>query len=1297
MIDGTVQLTGPIAPTSSGDTYPTHDAKYGIDGFRNVDTIDDLNNISTDRRRAGMIVGVSGGTYYYKLNNEPWNGDITDWTEVDLGGSPAGITGSIQINSGGSFASATSLTYDFNSDTLVVHNISGCSSLNILTPININGVMTIGSLSGDTYTLPSSKGLNSQVLQTDENGNVSWQTIISGIDGVIADTQIAFGSGTTLIGSNDLVWNTSNKKLTIKGFNNNGSTTILDLQNSDSNSIVKILDNGTTNWNFGFTHSPIVITSTNYSGINTGLFESRNHLDGSLLAQFGTQNLKGSLRLFENDYGTEQINLGFDNYIIPTIYFGSNKTAPMTSGYAQIGFDSYSGINYGSFKIHLLNTTSRNIAYLGGTKSSGGQFYLTDNIENETVHFGGELSDNSLVYRNWLKGGLKIGGIITNTSLTTQLTLIGAGNLGINNTLEINNSDDISVFAIKDNGSINGPFLTSNEFYTVIRGRNNQSLSANFGIGRDVLFSVTTGYDNFLLGNDSWLLTSGHHNLIIGSGKVITTGYNNFIQGREAGKYISTGYNNFCFGDLAGNPLTTGYNNFLIGDWAGYGLDNTNSSTSFSNIVFGDGLKYCSNVQLYNNISILGGMGNYPLLAYSGRYNIGIGALTLLHAQAGIGNVAIGSSTLEGNSSGFDGSYNIGIGYQTGLNLTTGSYNILQGYDTGHNLTTGSYNILQGYQAGYSLTTGYQNIIQGLLAGYSLTEGAQNILQGASAGYSLTTGNYNILQGSSAGYYLTTGSYNILQGYQAGLSLTTGSHNILQGYQAGLSLTTGSHNIFLGYEAGYSLTEGDYNIALGYYSLYTTIITGNIGIGAYAGANNISGHVTAIGFWAGANNVSGDNLYLGIQAGLNNITGTENTIVGQYAGVTIKGNKNTVIGNRAGYGNFGDSTGDNNTIIGNQTWNSLTTGYNNTLIGSQSGRYISSGFNNIGIGLWALNGSAAMLTGNDNIGIGYQVGFTLTTGSYNILQGYQVGYYLTEGAHNILQGYQAGFTLSTGAHNILQGYQAGYSLTEGAQNILQGASAGYFLTTGNYNILQGYRAGYFLTTGSYNIGIGYQAGYSLSTGSFNILQGTYAGLSLTTGNYNILNGYYAGSSISTGEHNVGIGLYSLGTNITTGLYNVAIGNYAGGAVSINSSYNTLLGAHAGNNLTGDNNTLIGYAAGGGSATIHLGSSNTFIGYNAGINSTGSSNVFLGYQAGYNETGSNMLYISNSNTSTPLIFGDFSTNHIKFNADVEVQSTQAYHLGDKDTDGTWRFIRSGNNLEIQRRELGSYVTKSTILA
>jgi trimeric autotransporter adhesin len=86
--------------------------------------------------------------------------------------------------------------------------------------------------------------------------------------------------------------------------------------------------------------------------------------------------------------------------------------------------------------------------------------------------------------------------------------------------------------------------------------------------------------------------------------------------------------------------------------------------------------------------------------------------------------------------------------------------------------------------------------------------------------------------------------------------------------------------------------------------------------------------------------------------------------------------------------------------------------------------------------------------------------------------------------------------------------------------------------------------------------------------------------------------------------------------------------YRAGFTMTTGSYNTFLGQRAGESKTG-------------------GDRNTFLGSNAGSgNSAGSDNVFLGYQAGsLSGDVSNKLYIANTSTNTPLIYGDFSTNNV----------------------------------------------------
>jgi hypothetical protein len=61
---------------------------------------------------------------------------------------------------------------------------------------------------------------------------------------------------------------------------------------------------------------------------------------------------------------------------------------------------------------------------------------------------------------------------------------------------------------------------------------------------------------------------------------------------------------------------------------------------------------------------------------------------------------------------------------------------------------------------------------------------------------------------------------------------------------------------------------------------------------------------------------------------------------------------------------------------------------------------------------------------------------------------------------------------------------------------------------------------------------------------------------------------------------------------------------------------------------------------------------------------------LGYQAGYNETGSDKLYIDNSDTSQPLIYGDFSNNRVGINRVPTANTLEVGGNASKSTAGEW---------------------------
>lgn len=148
------------------------------------------------------------------------------------------------------------------------------------------------------------------------------------------------------------------------------------------------------------------------------------------------------------------------------------------------------------------------------------------------------------------------------------------------------------------------------------------------------------------------------------------------------------------------------------------------------------------------------------------------------------------------------------------------------------------------------------------------------------------------------------------------------------------------------------------------------------------------------------------------------------------------------------------------------------------------------------------------------------------------------------------------------------------------------------------------------------------------------------------GNYNAFFGSRAGLSgflaAQTGQANLGFGSEAL-RDYTTGGSNVAVGAFAQ-AFTTTGNLNVAVGSNAlGANTTGSNNMAVG---GGASRLNTTGSNNVAIGKFALYSTTiGSGNIGIGNEAGYFETGSNKLYVANSNTATPLIYGDLSADFL----------------------------------------------------
>ncbi len=381
--------------------------------------------------------------------------------------------------------------------------------------------------------------------------------------------------------------------------------------------------------------------------------------------------------------------------------------------------------------------------------------------------------------------------------------------------------------------------------------------------------------------------------------------------------------------------------------------------------------------------------------------------------------------------------------------------------------------------------------------------------------------------------------------------------------------------------------------------------------------------------------------------------------------MNVQGNET---GNNTWYGQYAGSsitTGSFNSLFGYSAGQDISSAYHNTMMGYYAGRFNTGSYNSF----FGDQAGRSNSTGEYNTFLGASSGWVSTTGSNNTFIGYSSGYYNTSGHNNVFSGYRAGRSNTTGYRNVFIGSNAGLSNTTGDLNVFLGYLSGNVTETANYNTFLGAYSGQVNTTGSYNVFSGCYAGYSNTTGYENLFVGYSSGANNTVGYRNTFLGHFAGNANSSADHNTFVG-YTAGESTTTAGYNTFLGSLSG-SVNTTGIHNTFVGINSGNqNASGGRNVFFGSNTG---YVNTAGSYNTYLGYMAGHDATGSENVFIGSRAGYYEAGSARLYIANSDTSNPLIFGDFSENITAVSGD--------FGVGTKSPDFPMELERTGTNASI----------------
>jgi hypothetical protein len=136
--------------------------------------------------------------------------------------------------------------------------------------------------------------------------------------------------------------------------------------------------------------------------------------------------------------------------------------------------------------------------------------------------------------------------------------------------------------------------------------------------------------------------------------------------------------------------------------------------------------------------------------------------------------------------------------------------------------------------------------------------------------------------------------------------------------------------------------------------------------------------------------------------------------------------------------------------------------------------------NNTAVGLNALN---AITSGDQNVAVGQSAGIALTTGGLNTFVGAQAGQSTTTSGSNTFVGLNSGTNNTTGSSNTAVGRSSLQACTTGYNNTIVGMNAGLAISSGTDNSVLGIQAGQSITTGTHNVCMGRDAGSFHANGS----------------------------------------------------------------------------------------------------------------------------------------------------------------------------------------------------------------------
>lgn len=289
---------------------------------------------------------------------------------------------------------------------------------------------------------------------------------------------------------------------------------------------------------------------------------------------------------------------------------------------------------------------------------------------------------------------------------------------------------------------------------------------------------------------------------------------------------------------------------------------------------------------------------------------------------------------------GFSGSNSIHLG------VDSGKWN----YSGRRNTSIGAYSMAQNISGFYNTALGFASLQNNI-------SGTRNVGLGYNTLSANTAGDRNVAIGPFALTRNTTGQRNVAVGTDVLWRNETGSDNVGIGYLTQTELRTGFSNVAIGKYAmrhthGATYGGTKYNVAIGEEALGFVLGEGNIAIGMRTAAYHTGNNIVAIGREA---------------LEYNQLAGSQ-TAIGYRALRYNTGGRNTALGHAALAGVQGESTGERNVSVGDNSGLDVTSGSMNTIVGPSAGPGLSSGSRNVLLGYAA--GGSLVKTGDDQLDIG---------------------------------------------------------------------------------------------------------------------------------------------------------------------------------------------------------------------------------------------------------------------------------------------------------------------------------------